>query len=45
MNHKKMNYEQEYAEYLQAHQAIGNGDMLIRAMERGDRLEQFEQQI
>ena len=37
------NYEQEYAEYLMDHSEyhIGNGDMLISAMDRGNCLEDF----
>ena len=31
----------QYAEYIEAHQPIGNGTMLIEAMERGDLLEDF----
>ena len=31
----------QYAEYIEAHQNIGNGTMLIEAMERGDLLEDF----
>ena len=34
-------YETEYSEYLMSHQNIGNGTMLIEAMESGDLLEDF----
>ena len=37
----KRDYETEYSEYLMDHQTIGNGTMLIEAMERGDLLEDF----
>ena len=38
---KDRDYETEYSEYLMDHQTIGNGTMLIEAMERGDLLEDF----
>ena len=38
---KDRDYEAEYSEYLMAHQNIGNGTMLIEAMESGDLLEDF----
>jgi len=40
----KMNtYEldDDYAEYIMQHTSIGNGEMLIHAMERGDYFESF----
>ena len=41
MDKMKRDYETEYSEYLMDHQTIGNGTMLIEAMERGDLLEDF----
>lgn len=35
------NLEEQYMEYIEQHQFIGNGTMLINAMERGDLLEDF----
>jgi hypothetical protein len=33
--------EDRYAKYLMEHKLIGNGDMLLSAMERGDLLSDF----
>jgi hypothetical protein len=33
--------EDRYAEYLMEHKLIGNGDLLLSAMERGDLLSDF----
>jgi len=44
----KMNtYEldQQYAEYIMEHRNVGNGEMLIRLMERGDLYEDFKEHI
>ena len=44
----KMNtYEldQQYAEYIMEHRTVGNGEMLIRFMERGDLYEDFKEHI
>ena len=44
----KMNtYEldQQYAEYIMEHRTVGNGEMLIRLMERGDLYEDFKEHI
>jgi hypothetical protein len=44
----KMNtYEldQQYAEYIMEHRTVGNGEMLIRLMERGELYEDFKEHI
>lgn len=44
----KMNtYEldQQYAEYIMDRRTVGNGEMLIRLMERGDLYEDFKEHI
>jgi hypothetical protein len=44
----KMNtYEldQQYAEYIMEHRNVGNGEMLIRLMERGELYEDFKEHI
>ena len=44
----KMNtYEldQQYAEYIMERRNVGNGEMLIRLMERGDLYEDFKEHI
>ena len=44
----KMNtYEldQQYAEYIMDRRTVGNGEMLIRIMERGDLYEDFKEHI
>ena len=44
----KMNtYEldQQYAEYIMKHRNVGNGEMLIRLMERGELYEDFKEHI
>jgi hypothetical protein len=44
----KMNtYEldQQYAEYIMEHRNVGNGEMLIRFMERGELYEDFKEHI
>lgn len=44
----KMNrYEldMEYAEYIMERRIVGNGEMLIRIMERGDLYEDFKEHI
>ena len=45
---EKMNtYEldQQYAEYIMEHRTVGNGEMLIRLMERGELYEDFKEHI
>ena len=45
---KKMNtYEldQQYAEYIMERRNVGNGEMLIRFMERGELYEDFKEHI
>ena len=45
---EKMNtYEldQQYAEYIMERRNVGNGEMLIRFMERGELYEDFKEQI
>jgi len=45
---KKMNtYEldQQYAEYIMDRRTVGNGEMLIRLMERGELYEDFKEHI
>lgn len=44
----KMNtYEldQQYAEFIMEHRNVGNGEMLIRLMERGELYEDFKEHI
>ena len=44
----KMNtYEldQQYAEYIMEHRNVGNGEILIRLMERGELYEDFKEHI
>jgi hypothetical protein len=45
---EKMNtYEldQQYAEYIMEHRNVGNGEILIRLMERGELYEDFKEHI
>lgn len=41
VNPPTKSWEERYAEYIMERKLIGNGDMLLSAMERGDLLSDF----
>ena len=41
----KSELDLEYAEYIMDRRTVGNGEMLIRIMERGDLYEDFKEHI
>ena len=43
MDRGELDYE--YAEYLMDHRPVGNGEILIRLMERGELYEDFKEHI
>lgn len=37
--------DDEYAEYIMEHRSVGNGEVLIRLMERGELYEDFKDKM